>query len=401
MKRICYFECFSGASGDMLLGSLLGTGIDKSWFLNELDKIKAIQGCFEVKISNVVKKGISAVDANVILAHHEHHHRGLDDIIKIINSSGIDSKAGNLAIKIFTTLAKAEAKVHNQDINSVHFHEVGAVDAIVDIVGFSILFTSLNIDKVIVSPVNVGSGFVNAAHGTLPVPAPATLEILKESGWPVDNSVKIEGESLTPTGAAILATINNEFGSFPAFDQIISVSYGAGKKDFENIANIIRVSLGEVSEITLFDNDTVYVVETNIDDMQPEFYDHIISKLFDNGALDVYLTPIIMKKTRPACKVSIICTEKIKLLMEKIIFEETSTLGIRSYKTQRAVLKREFIKININGLGEVSVKIAKDNDGKILSAKPEYDDCAKLAILNNIPIKNIYDSALKNIDLKN
>jgi len=398
MKKICYFECFSGASGDMLLGVLLGAGIDKRWFLNELDKIDDIQGCFEIKISDMVKKGISAVDADVILTHHEHHHRGLNDIIKIINSSDIDSKAKDLSVRIFTTLAKAEAKVHNQDINSIHFHEVGAIDAIVDIVGFSILFTSLNIDKVIVSPVNVGSGFVNAAHGVLPVPAPATLEILKESGWPVDNSVKIEGESLTPTGAAILATIKSEFGSFPMLDQIISVSYGAGKKNFENIANVIRLTLGEIAESNLLDIDSVYITEANIDDMQPEFYDYVISKLFDNGALDVYLTPIIMKKTRPACKISVICNEKNKSLMEKIIFEETSSIGIRSYKTQRSLLKREFVKVKLEGLGEVSIKIAKDNNDKILSVKPEYDDCAKLAIINNIPVKNIYDLVLKNFD---
>ncbi|MDD3012514.1 MAG: nickel pincer cofactor biosynthesis protein LarC [Candidatus Gastranaerophilales bacterium] len=398
MKRICYFECFSGASGDMILAALLGTGINKKQFLTELDKIKDIKGYFEIKISDVVKKGISAVDADVILTHHEHHHRGLNDIVKIINSSDIDSKVKNLAIKIFTTLAKAEAKVHNQDINTVHFHEVGAIDAIVDIVGFSILFTSLNIDKVIISPVNAGSGFVNADHGVLPVPAPATLEILKESIWPVNNSIKIEGETLTPTGAAILATIKDEFGSFPKFDQITSVSYGAGKKNFENIANVIRLTLGNTYESNHIDNDSVYVLETNIDDMQPEFYDYIMSRLFDNGALDVYLTPIIMKKSRPACKISVICNEKNKSLMEKIIFDETSTIGIRSYKTQRSILKKEFVKVNLEGLGEISVKIAKDNDGKILSVKPEYEDCAKLAILNNMPIKNIYDFALKNFD---
>lgn len=395
MKKICYFECFSGASGDMLLGALLGSGIDKDWFLNELKKIKDIQDHFEVKISDVVKKGISANDADVILPHHEHHHRGLNDIIKIINSSDIDQKAKELAIKIFTTLAIAEAKVHNAEINTVHFHEVGAIDAIVDIVGFSILFTSLNIDKVIVSPVNVGSGFVNAAHGVLPVPAPATLEILKEAGWPVNNLIKIEGESLTPTGAAILATIKTEFGSFPAFENITSVSYGAGKKNFENIANVVRLVIGEVSE-ELSECESVCVIEANIDDMQPEFYDYIITKLFEKGALDVYLTPIIMKKSRPACKISIICAENLKSLLAKIIFEETTTLGIRSYKSDRSILKREFVKVSLDELGEITIKIAKDPSGKVLSYKPEYEECIKLAQMHNIPVKQVYQLAVNN-----
>jgi len=396
MNRICYFECFSGASGDMLLGALLGSGINKGWFLGELGKIKDIQGHYEVKISKVFKKGISAVDADVILPHHEHNHRGLNDITKIINNSGIDFKAKDLAVRIFTTLAKAEAKVHNTDINLVHFHEVGAIDAIIDIVGFSIMFASLKVDRVIVSPVNVGTGFVNAAHGVLPVPAPATLEILKNSGWNIDNSTKIECESLTPTGAAILATVKTEFNTFPAFSKINSVSYGAGKKDFQNIANVIRLTVGEIEEETYFDNDSVYVLESNIDDMQPEFYDYVIAKLLDNGALDVYLSPIIMKKSRPACKISVICSDKNKNLLEQILFEETSTLGIRSYKTHRTILKREFIKVNLEGLGKVSVKVAKDINGKILSVKPEYEDCLKIAIIRNKPIKIIFNQAIKN-----
>jgi uncharacterized protein (TIGR00299 family) protein len=399
MKKICYFECFSGASGDMLLGAFLGCGIDKNLFLNELDKINAIKDSYKIKISDITKKGISAVDADVILTHHEHHHRGLNDIIKIINSSTIDTKAKELAIKIFTTLAKAEAKVHNQDINAVHFHEVGAIDAIVDIVGCSILFYLLKIDKVIVSPVNVGTGFVNAAHGVLPVPAPATLEILKDVNWQIDNSIKINGECLTPTGAAILATIKDEFGSFPAFDQIKSISYGAGKKDFDNIANVIRLTIGEIKEDTAFSNDEVIVLETNIDDMQPELYDFTMTKLSAHGALDVYLSPIIMKKTRPACKISVICYEKDKDLLEKILFEETSTIGIRSYKTKRSILKRESIKINLDKLGEISVKISKDTNGKILSIKPEYEDCVKVADKNNLPLKFVYEEVLKQSNL--
>ncbi|MFH0702789.1 MAG: nickel pincer cofactor biosynthesis protein LarC [bacterium] len=393
MEKVCYFECFSGASGDMLLGALLGTGINQEWFLNELDKINAIKGFFNIEISNLLKKNIAATNIEIKLTHQEeHHHRGLNHIKNIINLSNIDTKAKELAIRIFTTLAEAEAKVHNTDINNVHFHEVGAIDAIVDIVGFSILFIKLNIDKVIVSPINTGTGFVKSAHGLLPVPAPATLEIIKTFNLPINNLININSELLTPTGAAILATIKNDFGYFPGFEQIDSVSYGAGKNDFEQIANVVRLTIGKLNRQKL---DT-WLLETNIDDMQPEFYDFIFEKLFQAGAFEVFLTPIIMKKNRPANILTVICSEEIKNNIEKIIFEETSTFGIRSRELSRTVLNKKLKKINIENLGEVTVKIGYDDAGKILSAKPEYKDCAKLAKKHNIPIKQVYKYFLLN-----
>ena len=393
--KICYFECFSGASGDMLLGALLGTGIDQDWFISELNKLEKIKDEFEVKVSTVTKKGISATDADVILKHHEHHHRGLKEITEIINFSGIKQEAKDLALRIFTCLAEAEAKVHNTDINHVHFHEVGAIDAIVDIVGFSILFTSLNIDKVVVSSVNTGSGFVKAAHGVLPVPAPATLEIIKNAKWPISTQIDIGSEALTPTGAAILASIKTEYGGMPEFSIIDNVSYGSGKKDFENIANVVRVTIGKSVEQQ--DNKAIWMLETNIDDLQPEFYEFILDKLFKKNALDAFLTPIIMKKSRPACMLTVLSKIDDLENLEKILFEETSTLGIRKYKTERSVLNREFKKVQVQNLGEVTIKISSDKTGNVLSQKPEYNECVNIAKEKDIPLKKVYEIILKSI----
>jgi len=396
MKKVCYFECFSGASGDMLLASLLDTGIDQEWFKNELKKIEDIKDAFNINISKTLKKGINSTDVNICLIHHEHHHRGLNDIISIIHSSSINKSAKELAIKIFTNLARSEAKVHNCDINKIHFHEVGAIDAIVDIVGFSILFVELEIDTVMVSPVNVGSGIVKCAHGIMPVPAPATLELISSSNWPVYTPVKIESELLTPTGAAILSTIHDKFGNFPNFTRIKSVSYGAGKKNLDEIANVIRLTIGEI-DVKDQNSDCVVLLETNIDDLQPEFYDHIFDKLFQSGALDVFLTPIIMKKSRPANILSVICHEDISEKLQNIIFEETSTFGIRTTILNRTILSREFKTIKIEDLGEVRVKIGRNTKGKIVSIKPEYDDCVKLAV--DVPLKIIYQKVFEQLKM--
>lgn len=395
MKKVCYFECFAGASGDMLLGALLDTGVDADWFLQELDKLTEIKNRFEVKISRILKKGISATNVDVI-AGHEHHHRGLREITDIINSSQIDNKAKLLALKIFTNLAIAEAKVHDTDINKIHFHEVGAIDSIVDIVGFSILFTKLDINKVIVSPVNTGTGFVKCAHGTLPVPAPATLEIINSAKWPVNNSTVIESEALTPTGAAILTTIKDEYGQFPSFNSVESIAYGSGNKDFSAIANVIRLTIGTIQEDEN-KNEQVTVLETNIDDMQPEFYEYLTEKLLNNGALDVFLNPIIMKKSRPAVLLNAICEDKDVSKLEKIIFEETTTLGIRKYKTQRTLLSRKIQLVDLENLGEVSVKISKDSEGNILTAKPEFEDCKNIAEKHNLPLKKVYEMVLSRL----
>ncbi len=387
MKKVAFFECFAGASGDMILGALLDLDIDQDWFFKELKKIKEINNQYKIKISNTLKKGIKATDASVELEKHEHHHRGLNCIVNIIDSSEISVGAKNLAKKIFTNLAKAEAHIHQKSLDEIHFHEVGAIDAIVDIVGFSILYTSLSIDKVYISPVNTGSGLVKCAHGTIPVPAPATLYLINQSHWPIDNQGIEKAELLTPTGAAILTTICDEFITYPKLSKINKVAYGAGKKDLENLPNVLRLTIGEAEENTNY-QDNILVLETNIDDMQPELYENVLNKLYENNALEAYIIPVIMKKSRPACVLKVICKQKYKNNLENIIFKETTSFGIRSYSIDRSTLDREIVTANIENLGEIRIKIGKNNQGKIITAKPEYEDCLKLA--QNKSLKGIY-----------
>ena len=388
MGKILYIECYSGASGDMLMGALLGLFQDKSFFIDELNKLDKIKNDFQLKISQLMKNSISATDVEVMLTRHEHNHRGLEDIKNIILSSNIESGAKETAINIFTRLAIAEAKVHNTDINSIHFHEVGAIDAIVDITGFSILLNKLDVDKIIFSPVSTGSGTVKCAHGIMPVPAPATLEIIKDAKMPVINNIKAESELLTPTGAAIIATVNNGFSDLPPFKTIEAVSYGSGKRNFKEFSNIVRAVLGyEVNNISEQD---IWLIETNIDDMQPEIYDYIFEKLFSSGALDVFITPIIMKKTRPACILSVLCEDKNMQTIQEIIFAETTSFGIRSQKVHRSVLNREMKTLNIQELGQLKIKEGRDCSGRLMSMKPEYEDCARIAKERNIPLKEVY-----------
>ena len=252
MKKSCFIECYSGAAGDMLIAGFLGALNDKDYFINELSKL-SIKNEFEIEIKPTVKKGIASTNINVIIKEHDHchshehkhhHHRGLNEITEIINNSDISTEAKELAIKIFINLGEAEAKVHGTTLDKVHFHEVGAIDSIVDIVGFAILFTKLKIEEVTVSNINVGSGLIKCEHGFIPVPAPATLELIKLFKMPVSSIVNIKGETLTPTGAAILGTIATVFNNIPNYDEIQTISYGAGTKDFEEISNTLRVTVG-------------------------------------------------------------------------------------------------------------------------------------------------------------
>lgn len=245
MSKTCYIDCYAGAAGDMLIGAILGAIEDKEAFIKELNKL-SIKNEFDIKITDIVKKGIASIKFDVILKEtHDHHHRGLLHIQEIINNSDISTKAKELSLQIFQNLAEAEAKVHGTCIDKVHFHEVGAIDSIVDIVGFSVLFTMFEIDEVIVSPVNLGSGIIECAHGYIPIPAPATAELIKKFNIPNTTKIEIKSETLTPTGAAILGTVVTKFGTIPEFDNIESISYGAGTKDFDNVSNTVRVIIGK------------------------------------------------------------------------------------------------------------------------------------------------------------
>lgn len=429
-KRILYFDCFSGISGDMTIGALLDLGIDQDLFLAELNKIHLDE--FEIEIKRGLKKGISGTDFTVHLTHqehsheehtheheddhnhhehthehhhdhshehehtHEHHHtekphdhahtRNLSDIYKIIDSSDLSEYVKIASKKIFLIVAEAEAKIHAKTIDEVHFHEVGAVDSIVDIIGAAICVEMLQIDEIQCSEINLGSGFVHCEHGVFPVPAPATLEILK--GVPV-YSKNAKKELTTPTGAAILKALCSEFGSLPEF-VIQKIGYGLGKRDMET-PNVLRVIVGKKKSPS-----TLTMLETNIDNMNPEIYSYLFPKLFDNKALDVFVTPILMKKNRPANILSVLCNEEMAGQLEEILFTETSTLGIRKYKVEREELQREFKNITTR-YGMITVKYAFRN-GKLLKFTPEYEDCRLIAEKTNIPLIQIINEIRAEIE---
>jgi len=421
--KILYYDCFSGISGDMNLGALLDLGIDEKYLIEELSKLN-LSG-YEIKVSNGSRKGIEGTKVDVMLQEHchedEHHHdhshdgnegkhihehksnnhshhdqRNLEDIQKIIEGSELSLKVKQLSMKIFMKVAQAEAKVHGKPLYEIHFHEVGAVDSIVDIVGAAICLIYLNVDKVMSSSIELGGGFVKCAHGLIPVPAPATVEILK--GIPVKLGA-VPFETTTPTGAAILAATVDEFKDNNKFI-VNKVGYGIGNRDTE-IPNVLRVMLVEEDNLSntskVEDKGEVFqeIVECNIDDMNPELYECIIDKLFTCGALDVYLTPIIMKKGRPGVKLSVLCNEyKIETIKEAL-FKETTTFGVRNFKVQKTMLHREFIKVNTS-YGEITVKEAYYKGEKIKS-KLEYEECKKIAEDIGISARTIYEALKKEI----
>lgn len=396
--RILYFDCFSGISGDMTLGALINCGIDPEEFKRQLDKLQ-IEG-YEIKIANAMKNGISGTDVDVILkdreyihdhdGHSHHHHRNLGDIEHILDHSSLNEKVKSISKKIFRKLAYAEAKIHGKTVEEVHFHEVGAVDSIVDIVGTAICIDMLKIDRFAASPVNTGMGFVKCQHGIIPVPGPAALELLK--GVPV-YSTDTNTELVTPTGAAIISSLCESFGPIPAM-VVESIGYGAGKKELE-IPNYLRVIIGEDRR----KEDDVYMMECNIDDMNAEFYDHVMKRLFDEGALDVFMTSIMMKKNRPAVKLSLLARLADTDKLSNIIFSETSTIGIRKYPVSRETLKREIISVSTI-YGHVRIKIAYC-DGKCVNYAPEYEDVKALSQSTGMPVKEIYNEAIKEVLMHN
>jgi len=382
--KIAYFDCFAGISGDMTLGALLDAGADEAKFRQELAKLQGIR--FDLEIARVVRNGIQATDVRV-LADEDHHHRRLKDITEIINSSTLSAAVKAQAVGIFRRLAEAEGAVHGTGPEEVHFHEVGAVDAIVDIVGASIGIELLEIEQVISSPLPMGSGFVEAAHGKIPLPAPATVELLK--GVPV-YSAGIEGELVTPTGAAIIRTLASGFGGIPSMT-VRSIGYGAGKSEFP-FPNVLRVLVGEAKSEAAVPTDRVSVVETNIDDMNPEFYDLVFEKLLAAGALDVYVTPIVMKKCRPAALLSAICPVDRANDVAGIILRETTTFGVRISQADRRCLERKWETVTTK-FGEIRMKVGL-LDGEPVTASPEYEDCRKAAETHGVAVRMVYEEAV-------
>lgn len=404
--RIAYFDCFAGASGDMILGAFLDAGLNLNALEKELKKIH-LHG-YELKVSKSVKRGITGTKLDVLLdgrpdtplsghnqnhghhAHdsdHRHPHRTLKDISRLIQESRLSDPIQKTSIRIFTRLAEAEAKIHNKSVEEIHFHEVGAVDSIVDIVGAAIGMELLGINRIVVSRIHVGTGTVECAHGTLPVPAPATMELLQ--GVPV-YSQGIESELITPTGAAILTTLADHFGSMPEM-KVDRTGYGAGFHDLP-IPNLLRVTIGEA--LSGSETDNIRMIETNIDDMNPQFYDHIMDKLFDAGARDVFLNPIIMKKSRPGIILSVIVDEACADACTNIIFRETTTLGVRlSDVKKRMILKRDFITVKTPwGEGKVKVRVLEDES---ITFEPEFADCKRFAQESDIPIQQVFDTMKK------
>ncbi|MEK6982993.1 MAG: nickel pincer cofactor biosynthesis protein LarC [Nanoarchaeota archaeon] len=385
--KIAYFDCFSGISGDMIIGALIDLGLDIRFLKKELKKLN-LKG-YVIKTKKVSKRGINATKFDVVMDNKlSNKERNLKEINKIIDNSKLDIKANNTIKEIFQKIGNAEAKIHNKPVNNIHFHEIGAIDAIIDIAGAVIGLKKLGIEKIYCSKLNVGSGFVEFSHGRFPVPAPATAEILQ--GVPV-YSTNVEAELVTPTGAAIAAALADKFGAMPAM-KIEKIGYGAGSKELEQ-PNVLRVFLGETCEIK---NDAIDVIETNIDNMNPEIYPYLIDKLMENGALDAYLTNIIMKKGRPAVKLTVLADRNNTDKLCRIIFDETTTIGVRIYQAEKRKLDREIKTIKAK-YGHVGIKISKSGDN-IMNAMPEYGDCARIAKNKKIPLKKVYEDARKSTD---
>jgi pyridinium-3,5-bisthiocarboxylic acid mononucleotide nickel chelatase len=390
--KILYYDCFSGISGDMNLGAMIDAGVDPDYLINELKKLK-LEG-WELKVEKDQRHGISGTKVTVKKTRLEHTHRHLSDIEKIIENSSISQENINLSKKIFQKVANAEAKVHNIPVDKVHFHEVGAVDSIIDIVGAAICFNALNIEAVYISPVELGGGLVKCDHGILPVPAPATAEILKDI--PVKKG-GVDFEATTPTGAAILSALGTIFGTDPLM-RIEKTGYGVGQKDHPQVPNLLRIFVGETEDIADKGHEAL-LIECNIDDMNPEFFEYISEKLFEAGASDVYVTNIIMKKVRPGIVLSVICEKGISEKIKRIIFSESTTLGIRVFPFIKDTLVRKFEKAETT-YGIVTVK-RSFYKGKEVSFKPEYSECRELALKKGIPLKEIYRNILTEISKTN
>ncbi len=409
MKAL-YFDCFSGISGDMTIGALLDLGLDFGYLKAELQKLP-VEG-YELRASRVLRSNLSATKFDVIMegededhrhAHHEehhhnqHHHHGhahfhrkAYEILSMIESSTLTAGAKRFAKGIFTKLAISEGKVHDVPPEQVEFHEVGAVDSIVDTVGAAIGFDALGIERFICSAINIGSGFIHCQHGIMPVPAPATADLLRQATVYQKHA---QTELVTPTGAAILAAVVDRFGALQGFS-VQRIGYGAGSKQFPDFPNCLRLMLGEEREATAErETGEVIVIEANIDDMTPQNFGYVTEKLLAAGALDVFTVPVQMKKGRPGHLLQVLVPREVADVVSKIIFRETTTIGIRRHSVDRTTLEREFVEVDTD-YGRIRIKVSK-LDGEVVNAAPEYEDCARAARENNVPLKQIQAQAMQ------
>jgi uncharacterized protein (TIGR00299 family) protein len=436
--RIAYLECFSGMSGDMFLGALVDAGVPAGVLEGT---VAALGVGARLEISRVVRSGISATKVDVWVdgekdlpreeywerrekqhshsdersghthehEHHGHSHshpgetrtgvsaphehsRGLNEIRGIISAAAISDGAKRTAIAIFEALGRAEAKIHNTSVESVHFHEVGGVDAMVDIVCAAVGAEALGVDEIICSPLNVGGGMVKCAHGTFPVPAPATVELLKDA--PVYSS-GLQAELVTPTGAAIVKRLASRFAAFPDM-KIEKSGYGAGSRDFPGHPNVVRLTVGQAASTALAAktaSETITVLEANLDDLNPQVFGYVMERLLEEGALDAFGMPVQMKKNRPGTLLTILCKPEDASKLTQLIFTETTTLGVRRRDEMRQTLARRWESV-ATPWGEVRIKIASMN-GTVTNYAPEYEDCRRIAAEHRVPLKTVMQEAAR------
>ncbi|MBN1347364.1 MAG: nickel pincer cofactor biosynthesis protein LarC [Phycisphaerae bacterium] len=383
--RVAYFDCFNGASGDMILGAMIDAGLSFATLRDALAGLGV--GGYTLHAEKVSKQGFSATQFTVDLDPQAHQpHRHLSHIRKIIEPADLAPSVKDRALAVFQRLAEAEARAHGTTVEKVHFHEVGAIDAIVDVVGAAIGLDALGVERVVSSAIPVGSGVIHCDHGEMPVPAPATAILLENV--PIAASPE-QFELTTPTGAAILTTLAEQFGPVPSMT-LESVGFGAGHRDGRTRPNVLRVMLGrEVDAST--ESDQVAVLEANIDDATAETIGHACERLLSAGALDAYCTPIVMKKNRPAVKVTVLCKPETVEDLEEVLFAETPTFGVRVLRAERRKLEREHVTVQTR-FGPIRIKVGR-RGGKTVTASPEYDDCRAAALDHNAPLRTVMDEA--------
>lgn len=386
LMKTLYFDCFAGASGDMILGALIAAGVEPEAFKQQLSLL-GVQG-YSVAFETADRSGISATYARVQTAP-EHAHRHLSDILKIIYDSRLSDAVKDRAAKIFSRLAEAEARVHNEPVEKVHFHEVGALDAIIDVVGAAICFELLGIERFVSSPLHVGSGTVDMDHGRYPVPPPAVAELLKGAAFYSTDTV---GELVTPTGAAIITTVCTDYGPIPQL-KLEQTGYGAGTRQYEKFPNALRVLIGEdqAGGGGQPADERLWMIETNMDDISSQILGHVMERAFDLGALDCYFTSVQMKKNRPGVLLSILCRDEQRATLSELLFAETTTLGIRAYEVERRALERRIVTVETE-YGPIDVKVAQLN-GHIVKEMPEYEQCRQAAREANVPLRIVEEAA--------
>jgi uncharacterized protein (TIGR00299 family) protein len=381
--KIAYFDCIAGASGDMILGALLDVGLPEETLRQRLAALRLDD--FDLRAYRVNKNGFSATKVDVLVAHDVPARR-LSDIEAIVLESDLSAAIKEQAIAIFGRLGAVEADIHGATLDRIHLHELGGVDTIIDVVGALVGLAELGIERVFASPLPLGRGFIKGAHGQMPLPAPATVALLE--GVPVVGS-DLDIELVTPTGAVLLSTLAAEFGPIPAM-RLTATGYGAGGRDLP-IPNVLRLLLGEQATSADTITETLVMLETNIDDFNPEFYDYVMARLFAAKALDVFLSPIQMKKNRPATLLRVLCQPADVEALMNILFTETSTLGIRQQMVTRHCLPRSIHTVE-TPYGPVRVKVARQGEGWTKAA-PEYDDCRRLAEERGVSLREVYRAA--------